>query len=90
MHHPLRENLEVFTDDSGTWVRCTRCLHVFCALAKDWRSACKVNHSEPTKAGPLMSVLLGQYLIQQHYCPSCYALIDTDLVEKLEGNRNNK
>jgi hypothetical protein len=35
----------------------------------------------PTKAGPLMADLEGQYLLEQLYCPSCAALFDTQVVE---------
>jgi hypothetical protein len=32
-----------------------------------------------------MSILDGQYLLQQLYCPSCAVLLDTDFVEKQGG-----
>ncbi len=82
MNHPLRENLEVHTGAGGTWIRCTRCLHVLCQVSEDWRKACKVKLLSPTKGGPLMSDLLGQFLLEQLYCPSCGALLNTDLVEE--------
>ena len=90
MNHPLRENLEVFTDNGGTWIRCTRCFHIICPSEKDWRDACKVSRSDPTKAGPLMTELVGQFFLQQLYCPSCGALMDTDLVESNQSDEKGK
>jgi len=86
VNHPLRENLEVYSDDTGTWIRCTKCLHVLCPSKEDWRKACKVSHSEPTKASPLMTDLVGQFLLEQIFCPSCGALMDTDIVEIIKGD----
>lgn len=84
MSQPLRENLEVHTDGSGTWIRCTKCLHVLCCASEDWRKACGVTLLPPTKAGPLLKYLLGQFLLEQLCCPSCGALLNTDLVEVQE------
>ncbi len=82
MSHPLRENLEVFSDNDGLWIRCTRCLGVLCAASEDWRAACKRRLLPPTKAGPLMKELVGHFLLEQLYCPSCGVLLNTDLVEE--------
>lgn len=81
MSHPLRENLEVFSDTSGDWVRCTRCAHVYCREGEDWRAACQSRLLPPTDAGPLMNVLVGQYLLRQLSCPACGALVDSEIVE---------
>ena len=81
MRHPLRENLEVFDDDAGTWIRCTRCSHVFCKAEEDWRQASKSKLFPPTKAGPLMKDLVGRFLLKQLYCPGCAALLSSDIVE---------
>ena len=38
----------------------------------------------PTEAGPLMKELVGHFVLQQFYCPSCGALLDTALEETQE------
>lgn len=85
MSHPLRENLELYTDGNGFWIRCTRCLHILCPAEKDWRQACKRKLLSPTKAGPLMKDLVGQFVLEQIYCPLCGALMNTELVEEAKG-----
>lgn len=82
MSYPLRENLEVYTGPEGASIRCMKCLHVLCEAAKDWRQASKRRLLPPTQAGPLMIDLVGQFLLEQLYCPSCGALLNTDLVEQ--------
>lgn len=82
MNHPLRENLEIYTDDKGEWVRCSRCQRTHCRANQDWRQFCKVRLLPPNRAGRLMAELNGQYLLRQIYCPSCGVLLDTDLVEE--------
>jgi len=84
MNHPLRENLEIYADDDGEWIRCSRCQHIHCRADQDWRKVCKTRLLPPTKAGQLMDTLAGQYLLRQTYCPSCGVLLDTDLVEESE------
>lgn len=85
MNHPLRENLEVYTDNSGTYIRCTRCLHILCPTGEDWKKASKRRLLTPTKAGPLMKDLVGLFLLEQLYCPSCGVLLSTDIVEEGKG-----
>lgn len=82
MSHPLRENLEVHTESGGNWIRCTRCRHVLCPLGEDWRGAAQRRTFPPTKAGPLMRELLGRYLLEKLYCPSCDALLNSEMVER--------
>jgi hypothetical protein len=82
MKHPLRENLEI-SDASGTdWIGCSRCRFQYCRADQDWREFCTIRLLPPRHAGDLMSLLDGQYLMRQLYCPSCAALVDTDFVEK--------
>ena len=82
MRHPLRENLEI-ADATGTdWIFCSRCRFQYCRADQDWREFCKVRLLPPANAGSLMSILDGQYLLRQFYCPACAALLDTDFVEK--------
>ena len=85
MNHPLRENLEVYGDQTGVWTRCTNCLHKLCAAEKDWKQACKRRLSPPTRIGPLMKDLVGSFLLEQMYCPSCGALMNSELVEDQKG-----
>jgi hypothetical protein len=81
MNHPLRENLEVYRDERGSWTRCTSCLGILCSAEQDWKKACKRKTSLPTKAGPLMKDLVGQFVLEQIYCPSCGALMNSELIE---------
>jgi acetone carboxylase gamma subunit len=86
MSRPLRENLEIHAGDDGDWIRCRRCRHTHCRADQDWRAFCKVRLLPPTQAGELMADLTGHYLLRQIYCPSCGALLDTDLVEEEEND----
>ena len=82
MRHPLRENLEI-TDASGTdIISCSKCNFRYCRADQDWREFCKTRLLPPRNAGDLMSLLDGEYLLRQFYCPSCAALLDTDFIEK--------
>ena len=82
MNHPLQEHLEVYSDSSGTWVRCTRCSHALCKSDEDWKRACKRRLSPPTEAGPLYEDLRGQFVLEQLFCPSCGVLLNTQFVEE--------
>jgi ribosomal protein S27E len=82
MKHPLRENLEVYSDASNAWIRCTRCGHVLCQSTENWREFSGRRLSPPTDAGTLLKDLTGQFLLEQLYCPGCGALFNTDLVEE--------
>ena len=81
MSHPLRENLEL-ADESGTAsIRCSKCQYRYCRADQDWRKFAAVRLSAPSNAGELLGILEGGYLLRQHFCPSCAALVDTDFVE---------
>lgn len=82
MTHPLRENLEIADANGTEWICCSRCQFQYCRADQNWREYCKIRLLPPTKAGGLMSVLDGQYLLRQFYCPSCATLVDTDFVEE--------
>jgi hypothetical protein len=82
MTHPLRENLAVVVLDGTEWIHCSKCEHRFCRADQDWRRFGKVRLLPPTKAGGLMSVLSGNYLLRQICCPSCAVLLDTNFVEE--------
>ena len=82
MRHQFRENLEVAELQGVEWIRCSRCQFQYCESHKEWRDFSKVRLLPPTKAGSLMSDLVGQYLLRQFYCPACAALVDTDIVEE--------
>jgi hypothetical protein len=79
--YPYRENLEVINDSAASWIRCRECSRTLCRLGEDWKNACRSRTFPPTHAGPLMSVLVGQYLLEKIYCPSCGALLDSEMVE---------
>jgi hypothetical protein len=81
MSYPFRENLEVVSDSAGTWIHCSRCRHPLCRAGADWKLACKKRTFPSTKAGALMADLMGTYLLEKIYCPSCGALMDSDLIE---------
>jgi len=85
MNHPLRENLEIYGDGNRLWTRCTGCQRILCRAEDDWRQACRRKLLPPTKAGPLMKDLVGHFLLEQLYCPSCGALMSSDIVEEQKG-----
>jgi N-methylhydantoinase B len=76
---PLQENLEVCEDRSGAWIRCARCGHSLCGPGEDWTKSCAVRVLPATKAGPFMADLVGQFLLEQLCCPSCGALLRTEI-----------
>jgi acetone carboxylase gamma subunit len=78
---PFREHLEVENAAGGNWLRCAQCGHRLCASDQDWKAACRKKTFPPTKAGPLMDVLDGRYLLEKLYCPSCNVLLNADMVE---------
>jgi N-methylhydantoinase B len=80
--HPLRENLEIIELLDGNYVRCIRCGHVLCQEADDWTLACDAKQLPPTRAGALMAPLLDEFVLEQHYCPGCSVLLNTEVVEK--------
>lgn len=87
MSYPLRENLEVVSEPAGKAIRCARCSHVFCQLGKDWKKKCRRKTFPPTKAGPLINDLVGHYLLEKLYCPSCGVLLDSEMVEEAPNAR---
>ena len=82
MRHPLRANLVVENLDGAAWICCAPCGHKYCRAGEDWRDYSKTRLLAPTKAGALMSVLNGQYVLRQRYCPSCAVLLETDFIEE--------
>ncbi len=82
MSYPFRENLEINTGSAGNTIRCARCSHILCQVGEDWKKACTRRIFPPTKAGPLTSELVGRYLFEKLYCPSCGVLLNSDMVEE--------
>ncbi len=80
--HPLRENLEIIQLVDGGYVRCVRCGHILCRDTDDWMAACNVKRLPPTRAGALMAPLLDEFVLEEHYCPGCSVLLNTEVVEK--------
>jgi uncharacterized protein (DUF3820 family) len=81
MNNPFRENMEVITDSGAEWIRCGKCSRMLCKLGESWKNWCTRRIFPPTQAGPLLSQLVGHYLLEKLYCPSCGALLDSELVE---------
>lgn len=90
MNYPLRENLEVYSDQANGWIRCTQCRHVLCRSSENWRDTCIRRLSPPTQAGPLMKDLTGHFVLAQLYCPGCGALFNTELVEKQKNAQEDR
>jgi len=84
MNFPLQENLEVETNASGSKIRCSKCCYVYCEFGEDSRKVAVVRYSPPTTASPLMKDFTDRLLLQQLFCPSCAALLDTRMVDKPE------
>jgi hypothetical protein len=87
--YPPCEVVEAPEDGGPRVVRCVKCGGELGNFGTDWTENCRVKRISPTGAGPLMKPLVGHYLLQQFYCPSCGALLQNELVEKekrsLEG-----
>ena len=81
MKRHLRENLEVYSDSNGEWVRCSKCSHNLCRYGDDWKQACLSKRSPPTEAGPLFGALEGHLQFEQLFCPSCGLLLNSEMVE---------
>lgn len=90
MNHPLRENLEVYSDQAKGWTRCTKCFCVLCRSDKNWRDACTRRLASPIQAGPLMKELVGHFVLEQLYCPGCGALFNTELVEEQKNGQEER
>jgi acetone carboxylase gamma subunit len=87
MTFPVQENLEVDTTGATFKVRCTQCLHVYCDFGDDWRNTALVTYSAATKATPLMKDFADRLLMEQLFCPSCGALLETKMVETRRPDR---
>jgi acetone carboxylase gamma subunit len=81
MSYPYRENLEVLDDSSNKMIRCSRCAQMLCRLGEDWKKTCTRRMFPPVRAGALMNDLVGHYLLEKLYCPSCGVLLDSNLLE---------
>jgi hypothetical protein len=80
--HPFRENLEIRTEAGASWVHCGRCGTGLCRTEDDWTAVVARTQQDPTRVGPLMTPLVGTYVAEQLCCPSCGALLSTDIVEQ--------
>ncbi len=80
--HPFRENLEVRTEGGAAWIHCARCGMGICRAEEDWTAVAARTRHDPTRLGPLMTPLVGTYEAEQLCCPSCGALLNTDIVEQ--------
>jgi hypothetical protein len=82
MNYPLRENLEVHSDETSDCIRCTQCRRILCRSTGHWKDSCIRRLLPPTQAGPLLKELVGHFVLEQLYCPGCGALFNTQLVEE--------
>jgi acetone carboxylase gamma subunit len=90
MTHPVWEHLEIYiSGQNGGVVRCTTCSYIFCKAGNDWRLATERRLSLPTEAGPLMRDLVGEFMLEQLFCPSCGVLLNTDLVPQQTVNNDD-
>lgn len=76
---PLQANLHVVADGSKRRICCTRCGHLFCEANDDWTREATRRNLTPTDAGPLMSDLVGKFVLAQLSCPSCAVVLRTDV-----------
>ena len=83
----MRENLEIVDLAGTSWICCGKCRFRYCRADQNWREFCKIRLLPPAKAGSLMSILDGQYLLRQFYCRFCAVLVETDFVEKQDDAR---
>jgi hypothetical protein len=91
MSYPFREKLAVVTDSGIQWIRCAHCSRTLCKLGDSWKMHCTRRTFSPMHAGALMSQLVDHYLFQKLYCPSCGALLESELVETNSAElRNNR
>jgi hypothetical protein len=82
MKYLIGESLEVVDGPQGKRsVQCTRCGGDLGASPAVWHQAAKVRILPAQAASPLMAILESQYRLKQLLCPSCGALLHTELVE---------
>jgi N-methylhydantoinase B len=79
--HMVNENLEAVIHAGEPWTRCAKCKQLLCPAHHDWSDACHRKLLPPTRAGALMAPLEGHYVLEQLTCPSCAALMETQVVE---------
>jgi hypothetical protein len=70
MSYSLRENLEIVHLNDTDSIHRSQCGFRYCRADQNWREFCKLRLLSPANAGSLMSILNGQYLMRQLYCPS--------------------
>jgi N-methylhydantoinase B len=87
--HPGSELVEG-DDDLRRVATCSKCQGKLSDSA-EWRDGCLVKALSPTEAGPLMKDLVGHFELRQLYCPSCGALLETELKEtQAQATRRNR
>jgi N-methylhydantoinase B len=82
VRQPLQEYLQVCIDGEASWISCASCGHLLCRSEDDWADACSFGMFPPTKAGPLMHVLVGKYLFKQWCCPRCGVSLKVAMVDQ--------
>jgi acetone carboxylase gamma subunit len=80
MRYRLGENVELVVDASGGQsVQCAQCGAGFGDSATQWQQKASTWDVPTGWAGPLMSDLTGNHLLEQLVCPCCGALFETRL-----------
>lgn len=80
MKRALRENLELNTDTDPSQVQCVKCGFIF-GGEEDWQQGSHKKLLAPTKGGPLMKDLEGEFLLEQLFCPQCKTLLNSEIVQ---------
>jgi N-methylhydantoinase B len=88
--YPPSEVVEVWEENGRKVVRCVRCRGELGESEGNWREGCRVKRLLAAEAGPLLKEFVGRFVVQQFYCPSCGALLESGRVEKKKGSRPQK
>jgi N-methylhydantoinase B len=88
LERPVRENLEIASQHGSRWLRCAQCGQWLCPEHEDWLEASSKSLVTPTRAGPLMQVLVGEYVLAHWTCPACSALFETQVITVEEAETN--
>lgn len=81
MSRPLRAGLQIIAHPGGEEIRCSGCSYVYGPASEDWRKKAKRRLRSPTDAGSFREELVGRFSLSQYSCPSCGALLETEMVE---------
>jgi hypothetical protein len=81
MKYQIGDNLEVLQVGEESYrVQCVKCGGELGSSPATWYEQAKVRMLPAGAASPLMAILDSQYRLKQLLCPSCGALLHTELV----------